>query len=941
MTHARSQGAAIVVLVAFLIMLTLLSPQATPVQADGPCALSVTLYGGGRVEVAGAARMEGVNNELALACGEAVELTAVPRERWRFTGWQGADVADPLAATISVAAGAALTATFELQGVVYEQLDAPVMGRNGRFTTQIARLDPNWQSPQPPRPDNAPNAAPVIDIWYGSEQTFGQLGTPQDWVNILGNVSDADGNLSTLTYRLNGGASRSLNVGPDRRRLYNEGDFNIDIARAQLSTGSNEVIITARDTLGSETQATVTINYSSANVWPLPYSFDWSTTGEIQDVVQVVDGKWGIHDDAAYPQEMGYDRLLAIGDLTWGNYEITVPVTINQLDPGGYNDISGSPAVGVVLRWEGHTDIPVACSQPQCGYLPIGVASWYDWEIDDEGFLMWNSHSLSSTDNSGKKLTLGTTYLWKVRAETPPGTNGYFQFKVWEQGTQEPPNWLLTFTDTNGQSLRNGSLLLLAHHADVSFGDPQVTPLGGDDNTPPGISNVQVVPGSTSAAITWTTNEPATSRVDYGETAVYGQYATDEALKTNHTIILPNLELDRDYHFRITSTDQAGNDASTNDATFRTTTGGDVVSDDFNACELNADLWTFSDPLGDAGYRITGQALEIDVPAGASHDVWPSDGEPLIRAPHMMQPATDPNEIEVKFESGVSDNIQMQGLLIQQDAENLLRVNVQYDNDGKVRLYAIGFKSGRNPSLLRNVTLPDSYAGGPIYLRVMRSGSQWQVSYAQEPNAFVATNEFTFALAVAQVGVFAGSASQTNSAPAFTAVVDYFFNSASPIDSEDGNALVLPVSVVGSGGVQKDAECGNPVTLTAVPAPGWQFSRWQGAPLNGLTDAEVEVQFEIGDAVTAVFTEAAYTIDVTVVNQNGGTVTLEPEKDTYSYGDKVTVTAVPKTGWLFSGWSEDLEGAAMQQTITVENNVAITATFTPDQISLFLPMIRR
>ena len=39
---------------------------------------------------------------------------------------------------------------------------------------------------------------------------------------------------------------------------------------------------------------------------------------------------------------------------------------------------------------------------------------------------------------------------------------------------------------------------------------------GGGDVTPPVISNVQAVVTDTTATITWTTDEPATSVVDYG-----------------------------------------------------------------------------------------------------------------------------------------------------------------------------------------------------------------------------------------------------------------------------------------------------------------------------------------------------------------------------------------------------------------------------------------
>src|SRR5262249_16243395 len=46
-------------------------------------------------------------------------------------------------------------------------------------------------------------SAPVIDVWYGPNQNFGQNGTPQQWVNILGTVY---GNkpISSLSYTLNG-----------------------------------------------------------------------------------------------------------------------------------------------------------------------------------------------------------------------------------------------------------------------------------------------------------------------------------------------------------------------------------------------------------------------------------------------------------------------------------------------------------------------------------------------------------------------------------------------------------------------------------------------------------------------------------------------------------------------------------------------------------------
>ena len=79
----------------------------------------------------------------------------------------------------------------------------------------------------------------MIDVWWGDTQTYGDTGFPQPYYNLHGNVSDPDG-LDSLTYTLNGGASRNLNIGADNRRLARPGDFNADIPFADLQLGANE-----------------------------------------------------------------------------------------------------------------------------------------------------------------------------------------------------------------------------------------------------------------------------------------------------------------------------------------------------------------------------------------------------------------------------------------------------------------------------------------------------------------------------------------------------------------------------------------------------------------------------------------------------------------------------------------------------------------------------
>ena len=121
-----------------------------------------------------------------------------------------------------------------------------------------------------------------------------------------------------------------LSLGSDLRRLSSAGDFNIDIAYSELdgSPNDDQIFITAVDGLGNTSTETVTVDYESGDVWPEQYSIDWDSVANIQDVAQVVDGSWALDGDSVNI-EFGYDRLLAIGDESWTDYEVTVPITIN------------------------------------------------------------------------------------------------------------------------------------------------------------------------------------------------------------------------------------------------------------------------------------------------------------------------------------------------------------------------------------------------------------------------------------------------------------------------------------------------------------------------------------------------------------------------------------------------------------------------------------
>lgn len=92
------------------------------------------------------------------------------------------------------------------------------------------------------------------------------------------------------------------------------------------------------------------------------------------------------------------------------------------------------------------------------------------------------------------------------------------------------------------------------------------------DVTPPvimGVSPANVT--QSGASITWTTDEPADSQVEYGATAAYGSFtALDPVLSTSHSQTLSGLSAGTLYHYRVKSRDAAGNPATSPDATFTT-----------------------------------------------------------------------------------------------------------------------------------------------------------------------------------------------------------------------------------------------------------------------------------------------------------------------------------------------------------------------------------
>ena len=364
-----------------------------------------------------------------------------------------------------------------------------------------------------------------------------------------------------------------------------------------------------------------------------------------------------------------------------------------------------------------------------------------------------------------------------------------------------------------------------------------------------------------------------------------------------------------------------------------------VASDDFNSCLLNPSRWTFVNPTGTASYQMLGDKIAITVPAGSEQTIWTNKKT----APRIVQAITNGNfTVVVKFDSifNLASGTEAQGLVVGNDTD-FIRFDMQFDGSdirAFLRVFEnnVAISNNAKSKVLTGDTTP------PAYLRIVRADPKWTFSYSTNGNTWTQLAEFNQVITVSEISAFVANGGNN---PAHTGIIDYFFNTASPINPEDPTPLFLPpVTVVGNGTVNKDAECGNPVTLTAVPAPGWKFDGFTGATTSQLNP--FTFSFAQGNTLTANFSQANYSLVTKAVDETGATTTGGSISATapvnplgYAFNEALTLTATPNQGWSFLGWSGSASGTNLTINLTAQSNMVVTGTFAQQHYALNLSVV--
>jgi len=168
-------------------------------------------------------------------------------------------------------------------------------------------------------------------------------------------------------------------------------------------------------------------------------------------------------------------------------------------------------------------------------------------------------------------------------------------------------------------------------------------------------------------------------------------------------------------------------------------------------------------------------------------------------------------------------------------------------------------------------------------------------------------------------------------------VIDIITNSmimTGVCDIQDQN-FTLEINIIGNGDVTVNPNnptysYGDTVDLTATANSGWIFTGWSG-DLTG-TQASQEITMDTSKTITAIFSQETFTLDTNTIGN--GAISKNPNQQYYYANDEVILTANPDDGWSFAGWSGDISGTNNPETITMDENKDVTATFSLEAYTL-------
>jgi PKD repeat protein/fibronectin type 3 domain-containing protein len=382
------------------------------------------------------------------------------------------------------------------------------------------------------------NERSVGRLAYGTKET---LDTPSEEVVYeteattehrirIGHLKARTRYLFRLTVR--DGAGNELEIGPPRRRakiVPVEGADDLSGALEFTTEESEDTfspVITAGPTLVSRTADSAIIEWSTDE--PGDSFVDFGTSALDQIV-----------GDTEYVQA---HRVVVTGLSAATTYSYRVRST----DFAG-NAATTSQTLSFSTLTEADLAPPAIVGTPALSYVD-----------DTQAILAWNSDEAASVE-----VLYGTGgALDQVFFSEEFKSAHAVQLTGLQAGTEY--SYQVNLTDPSGNGPTTSEVLTFSTAASADITAPVLTAIAVQEN-------------DNSAIVTWTTDEPSSGFVFYGETGALGQAAGETEFGTAHQIVLTNLTAGATYNYQVQSIDPTGNSSALSSvATFTTLSAADA-----------------------------------------------------------------------------------------------------------------------------------------------------------------------------------------------------------------------------------------------------------------------------------------------------------------------------------------------------------------------------
>ncbi|MEI6076266.1 MAG: Ig-like domain-containing protein, partial [Verrucomicrobiota bacterium] len=461
------------------------------------------------------------------------------------------------------------------------------------------------------------NQPPVANA--GSNQVVEQVSLAGTQVTLDGRGSTDDGLIRPLNYSWYEGAVQ-LGTGATLNYTFPWGVHNVTLVvdDGQFQTNSS-VMITVRDTTPPDTIITGGPSYGSV-IASRSATVSWSGSDNGCYPSNLL---YSYSIDGAAASGFVTNTLVALNGLGDGPHTVSVMAQDlhGNVDPSPatltFSVDATPPVITGVQSTPGVTQDQVAwvTDKTTTSQIEYGLTAGYG-SVTTLSIALVTSHNQTISD-----LRPATTYHYRIHSKdylgnegitadatfttlpdiTPPDTQ--FTFGPGQNSTacSLPVSFGWTGTDnatvttnllfayqidgggwsvfTNLTSLSLNSLTEGLHTIQVAAkdeaGNTDATPATVQftvNALPPDISVIGTTPANTQCSVTWTTDEPATSQVEYGADAGYGSLTgLNGSLVASHTVVVPGLLPNLTYHFRVRSKDGCGHESLSSDSTFTTT----------------------------------------------------------------------------------------------------------------------------------------------------------------------------------------------------------------------------------------------------------------------------------------------------------------------------------------------------------------------------------